>query len=78
MFQPLGVSGEGEEAVARAAQGAIRSGECDAVVFFPADFGRRVDEARTRAATRGARGQAPVDPLEVPRPQIFFDTFLSI
>ncbi|MDX1945583.1 MAG: ABC transporter permease subunit/CPBP intramembrane protease [Pirellulaceae bacterium] len=63
-----------------AAERAVRAGECDAVVFFPADFAERLAQFRRQSpgdsATSGAapdEGGEVAHDAGVPQPEIFYD-----
>jgi sodium transport system permease protein len=54
------------------AQERLRAGECQVVLYFPPDFGRRLDHFRHRVSAADAK-LAPAQ-LDVPKPQIFHNT----
>ncbi len=61
----------------RRPEAALAKGDYDAVLYFPPDFGRRLDPFRERLRVRGQRGSdvAPGEPpIVVPSPEIIFNS----
>jgi sodium transport system permease protein len=63
------------EQIAASAREAVQRGEYEAVIVFPDDFGRRLEECRQQLIDRRERTEntAPA-PLDIPRPVIYFNT----
>jgi sodium transport system permease protein len=58
-------------------QTALAKGQCDAVLYFPPDFGRRLGQLRERLRERGQRGSdvaVAEPPIEVPSPEAYFNS----
>ncbi|MBM4003066.1 MAG: CPBP family intramembrane metalloprotease [Planctomycetes bacterium] len=63
------------EELRQEAQKAIRSGQCDAVVYFPHDFGERLAAARAAMDADATSGDAEtVSPPPIPEPRVFAST----
>lgn len=65
-LREIGIGGETSEEVAAAATADVRAGKCDAVIYFPREFSRRLAEAQVVKDDSA--------PSSLPQPEIFIST----